>query len=294
MPKPSLRTVSRKSRKPAEKPDTEQTPTFEESVVLHLRGMHAAMNAIAEQIKEHNDLLVGEPAAEEVPGPTQITEVLERLDTIDKLILGSDKAPFEALVARVAALESATPAPARRGRPPKVVEPEGVAIKNNDMVDQGSVLPGAAPTTPQQAAAATPAEVRTVVATAEQKLATPPATASEEKIKEYLGANPGAKPADLVRDLKLSLNRAVAYVELWGTKPAAQQTVTAEAKQVPTPAAPVAPPSVDDLRSVAITWIGKHSKEKFADTLKKYGASNLSTVPEEQRAALMAELNGTK
>jgi hypothetical protein len=47
---------------------------------------------------------------------------------------------------------------------------------------------------------------------------------------------------------------------------------------------------VDDVRAVAITFAGKHGKPKLSDVLKEFGASNLSTVPEESRAALMAKL----
>lgn len=61
-----------------------------------------------------------------------------------------------------------------------------------------------------------------------------------------------------------------------------------EPKAAPPPVTKL--PSIDDVRAVAISFAGKHGKEKLAETLKKYGADKLSSVPEEQRAALLADL----
>jgi hypothetical protein len=47
---------------------------------------------------------------------------------------------------------------------------------------------------------------------------------------------------------------------------------------------------VDDVRGAAIAWIGKHGKEKFGAVLAKYGAAQISGVPEAQRTALISEL----
>jgi len=60
-------------------------------------------------------------------------------------------------------------------------------------------------------------------------------------------------------------------------------------------AAPVAPAApavvkVDDVRGAAIAFIGKHSKERFTEILKGYGATNISTVPPEKLAHLLATL----
>lgn len=79
-----------------------------------------------------------------------------------------------------------------------------------------------------------------------------------------------------------------------------------KAAPVPPPAPPVAAPAapapapvnnaasytIDDVRAVAITYAGKHGKEKLGAVLRKYGAGNLSSVPAEMYAALMAELQG--
>jgi hypothetical protein len=52
----------------------------------------------------------------------------------------------------------------------------------------------------------------------------------------------------------------------------------------------VGPPSIDDVRAVAINYAGKHGKEKLGKVLAEFGAQNLSGVPKEKLAALMAKL----
>lgn len=69
--------------------------------------------------------------------------------------------------------------------------------------------------------------------------------------------------------------------------PAATQTVEVTK---PPPTNNGAIPSANDLRAVAITFAGVHGKPKLSEVLKKYGCTNIAGVPEESRAALMAEL----
>lgn len=76
-----------------------------------------------------------------------------------------------------------------------------------------------------------------------------------------------------------------ALVEKPKAPPAAQVTVA-----VPKAAQPAAPATLDDVRAAAITFAGKHGKEKLSAVLAKYGADKISSVVPEQRAALVAEL----
>lgn len=58
-----------------------------------------------------------------------------------------------------------------------------------------------------------------------------------------------------------------------------------ETTSEPTPA-----PTIDDVRATAISFVGKHGKEKLASMLTKYGADKLSSVPTEKLGALLADL----
>jgi hypothetical protein len=333
-------------QKRSKKEEVVEEPPFEPTVIHHLNGIHAALNAMAQQMKDRNDLLAqsvaeapeGEESAGGAVSHDDLDVIEHRLEGLEGIVHGHAKLMqrldvieefSKTFAAKLDALEQFTG---------KVVgggigtNGEATAKKRGRPSNAEKAAREAAATevAPVEEKVATPAEVREVVAKVEEKLAPAPATNGEVVIKEYLTAHPGAKATDLVRDLKLSLNRANAYITLWGLpagaeqtpaqavleavakSPAAQhaagtpeaiaaaqattaamQTVTAQAKVVET--APAGPPSVDDVRAVAITWIGRHGKEKFADVLKKYGATNLSSVAEEQRAGLMAELaNGGK
>jgi hypothetical protein len=277
MARPSITRVQKRSRKPRQTvtealnaetaASDEEVPRGINLIAHHLANLTTKLDAIA-------DALVKRTGGEEVPGPTQITSVLARLEPLEAFVksipVSLDLSP---LLKRIETLEAAAVSTPRRRK--SDAEPatapaaprEGVAIKNNDVVDQGTPVPEKPAKKPDRATCSHPTKVE-------------------------IGNN-------LLR------------CEVCGAtldKPASQQTVTTSAAPAPSPAQTTAPavapaptpaaasplPSVDDLRAVAITWIGKHSKEKFAEVLKKYGATNLSTVPEEQRAALMAELNGAK
>jgi hypothetical protein len=52
----------------------------------------------------------------------------------------------------------------------------------------------------------------------------------------------------------------------------------------------VGPPSIDDVRAVAINYAGKHGKEKLGKILADFGSQNISGVPKEKLAQLMAKL----
>lgn len=228
---------------------------------------------------------------------------------------------------------------AKRGRPSKAdiaareaaaaqAPVEGVVMKQNDVVDQGAPV-------------------------AEEPAPKPVANGidvDESAVQARVLA--GAKASDLIREFRISFNRANTYVEAFkpgpvvgNPPPAAQQTVEVKkayvepnpckgcgmnlndpadkhsagcpienarlgvktsAASAPPPAATAAPaaqpapvtaapsPTLDDVRAVAITFAGKHGKEKLSEVLKKFGADKLSSVPEEQRGELMKALaNGS-
>lgn len=258
--RPSITTAQK--RKPASR--TEKNESGDDIhfglnlISSHLATLNTKLDSIIEYMQKRNDALA------EVPGPTQITGILQRLEhTEQKTVIAID-----GIVQRLQVLENAATATPRRRKTdeqpaapaaPAAAVPatprEEVVIKNNQVVDQGTPVPE---------------------------------TKREKKPDRAACTHP----------TKVEIANGLLRCEVCGAtldKPAAPASpVAAPAAPTPTQAAPTPLPSVDDLRAVAITWIGKHSKEKFAEVLKKYGATNLSTVPEEQRAALMAELNGAK
>ncbi len=68
----------------------------------------------------------------------------------------------------------------------------------------------------------------------------------------------------------------------------AQDVALAHADRVINP--PVPAPTYDDVRAVAITFIGKHGKEKLGDLIKSFGAPNLTALPVEKLPDLLAKL----
>lgn len=329
--KPSSIRPQKRGRKVYEEamPEKEEPELeFEPTVIHHLNGIHAALNAMAQQMKDRNDLLAQsiEQKPEETPAGgavghgdldavnDEITGLVRRFTVVEEFSR-TFAAKLDALeklatsgVGVVGAGNGETPK--KRGRPSNAEKAAREAAATGIPTESPAPAPATsnAPTTPIPPPATpmpTVEQIHEVVEQVKEKLGAlavtqkteiPPATNNEVQIKGYLIAHPGAKATDLVRDLKLSLNRATAYVMLWGSPAGAEQTIVEAAKQTVTVPAkvvetvPAAPPSVDDVRAVAITWIGNHGKEKFIDVLKKYGATSLSSVAEEQRAGLMAEL----
>lgn len=78
-----------------------------------------------------------------------------------------------------------------------------------------------------------------------------------------------------------------------GVQAAQVPAVATPPAPAPTPtAAPAPAATLDDVRGAAITWIGKHGKEKFsALLLEKFGAAQISAVPQAQWGALIAMLS---
>jgi hypothetical protein len=257
--------ISRRSRKPAEEPKQEaQQPNDD-------LGMSAA-----DLVAEHLRVISTSHLANIVTIlNTRLEEIVnllgERNELAKKLDAPADNSVLDGFVARIAALESkldqpaavaAITEPAKRERKPKVVE----------------TAPAAAP-----AAEAKPAPKTEIVHCKH--------IGTLERIRPNLDR---CTTCGAVLDV---VEQATAPVTVEKAAPAPVPAAQAVVETKPAPAAPAAPatngkaaPSVDDVRAVAITFAGKHGKPKLSDMLKEFGASNLSTVPEESRAALMAKL----
>jgi len=96
---------------------------------------------------------------------------------------------------------------------------------------------------------------------------------------------------------------AVTDVPIPEKKPAPASEVVIENNRVVAPPpekAPAAPPpekapaimDENELRATAISFANKHGKPKLSEILKKYGATNISSVPAEMRLKCIQELNG--
>jgi hypothetical protein len=249
--KPGVRSTRRKPAAPAPAAAVEQEyqPTNEELVVHHLRGIHEALNGIAEQLKVVADAQVERNA-----------------------LLEEQSAPAETVAA-----DAATAPPKRRGRRTNV---EIAAAK---AAERRSTPPVAEPT-PAPAPVVEPAA--------------PPACTHEGTL-EALG-RPGlarctARGCNAVMDLPAGTTVVEGRVAAASPPKPQQQPPAAQQTVAVTPAKPTngaaAIPTPDDVRAVAIVYVNKHGKPKLSAVLGKYGSTSISGVPEESRAAIMAELS---
>lgn len=190
-----------------------------------------------------------------------LRDIRESLTQRNTLLQGTISAPVpaikvEEIAKAVAAAPLATPAEVEAALPPK----------------KKRGRPSKADLAARAAAAATP--------TAEQVLE----TASEGEMEE-VGAPVEICACNVRADLPPHLHGHDCPVY---NKPAPKAEVVAPAPKVEVV---TAPPSLDDVRGVAIAYAGKHGKDGLAAVLAKYSADKLSSVTEDKRAALMAELS---
>lgn len=153
-------------------------------------------------------------------------------------------------------------------------------VERNDLIRETNEKP-AEPEVAAKPARKPKAEAPPPAAAPETK--PPPAAKSEVVICKH--------PRDSVTRLDNGLVRCGLCNTVLRPETDAPHLVEEKKPVAPPPPPPPAEVSADDLRACAISFASKHGKPKLAEVLKKYGATNISSVPAESRAALVAELN---
>lgn len=132
----------------------------------------------------------------------------------------------------------------------------------------------------EAAAAATPAET------------TAGAQAAREAVQLKADRATCTHPQTAVVPTNPKLSRCLLCGAVIETPAAAVPPPVAATPPTPPPPPPAAQPTLDDVRGAAIGWIGKHGKEKFTALLaEKFGAAQISAVPQAQWASLIASLS---
>lgn len=177
--------------------------------------------------------------------------------------------PAEAPRGQTTGMEPPVP-PKRRGRPPKI-KPENLGPAEAARDDAGTVLEKAAEGEPD---------------TQFDRSVFPKACACG--VREDLPAHLHSKHCPVHGDGKLPPHM-VQEPKLPEVAP--QAPVTAPPTVAADPVE-VKPPSMDDVRGLAIAFIGQHGKEKLSEVLASFGCEMLSGLKAEDRAPLMAKLQG--